>query len=582
MTNQPWLGEIEIAGERRRPRAEVIAAIRRVLRRLVKSGPRAAVRELRASSAADEAVAAYDRWIARHTPGAADLARMREESERLPYRPLISLITPVYNTDPRWLRACIDSVRAQVYSNWELCLCDDGSTSPETIAVLDQQRDPRIRVTRLERNAGISTASNAALATVTGELVALLDHDDELTPDALYEVVRHLNASPDTDIVYSDEDKRDPDLRLSEPFFKPDWSPEHLLSAMYTCHLTVARKALVDGVGGFRVGYEGAQDHDLMLRLSEVTSRIHHLPKILYHWRRTPESTASAGSAKPWADDSGRRALQDFVARTGTQAEVVSGGVPGLYRVRFAVRGEPVVTMVVVGARENARAHDWMAAATGRWGSARLDLIELNNEPSLVANINSAVRLSAGAHVLVVDATLIPEDDEWVGALLEYSQQDAIGAAGAKIQYADGRLRHIGVITCIERGPARALHGHAGNTYGYFSSAIGVRNYSAVSGECLMTRREVFDGVGGFNEQLPWSGADVDYCLRVRQAGKRVVFTPYARLRRPAVSPPAELDEGARAALRAVWGPVLDADPYYNVNLSRRSADYLLDALAAP
>lgn len=548
----------EPALERRRPLGETMAIIASAISRAVRSGPRAAARELLAASNADDATAEYRRRARAHEPDAAALAAMAEEAAHLPYRPRISIITPVYNTDSGHLRACIDSVLAQVYDNWELCLCDDASTSARTIAVLASQRDPRIRVTRLTQNAHISAASNAALASATGEFVALLDHDDELTPDALFQVVRHLNSSKDADVVYSDEDKRDADGQLSEPFFKPDWSPEHILSAMYTCHFTVARRALVERVGGFRVGYEGAQDHDLTLRLSEVARRIDHLPKMLYHWRRTPQSTASAGSAKPWADDSGRRALEDHVRRNALDAEVLSGGVPGLYRVRFAIRGEPRVGILVVS--DAADAIDAAVnALRARTAYANHDLVPVvAPAASATPAINAAVRASAATHVVVISAALRPLDEEWLTALLEYSQQSGIGAVGGKIVYADGRLRHIGIATAIDGGPAALFHGSGGESYGYFSSAIGVRNYAAVSGECLMTRREVFDRLRGFDAHRPWHSADVDYCVRARREGLRIVFTPYARLACPSTYPPPQWPADVAEA----------RDPYHSADLS--------------
>jgi GT2 family glycosyltransferase len=520
--------------ERRRPLGETRQMVVRAWATASRAGARAAVRELRATGEIDERTAAYRRWAEAHAPDAPALDAMRAEAAALPFRPRISVITPVYNPDPRWLLACIDSVRSQVYPDWELCLADDASTSEAVRAVLRQQMSPRVKVTRLERNAGISAASNAALAMATGEYVALLDHDDELTPDALFRVVAHLNAERDTDVVYSDEDKRDEDGKISEPFFKPCWSPEHLLSAMYTCHLTVARRALVDRVGGFRLGYEGSQDHDLFLRMSEVTQRIDHLPRVLYHWRRTPQSTASAGSTKPWATDAGKRALEDYLRRNHIDGEVVLGGVPGLYRVKFAVVGSPRVQVIRVGDATPTQA------------------------------INAAVRASGADHVVIVHDGLHPLDDGWMSAMLEYSQQPAIAAVGAKVQYADGRLRHIGMVTCLDAGPAPVFDGYPPDVYGYFSSAIGVRNYAAVSGECLMTRREVFDRLGGFDERLPWLGADVDYCVRSRQAGYRLVFTPYARLQYTGTPP------------QRPRGTPID-DPYFNSNLSHATADYGLD-----
>ncbi len=562
------------------PLAEILRTLRARVSRARGAGLGAIWREWASESQTDDAVSRYRAWFEPRilTPDA--LTKMRDDAERLPYRPVISVITPVYNTDPRWLIACIDSVGRQAYPHWQLCLCDDASTSTETRAVLDAQSDPRIHVVRLDRNSHISAASNGALRAATGEFIALLDHDDELTPDALFEAAVHLNRAPDTDVVYSDEDKLDPDGGHSDPFFKPDWSPEHLLSAMYTSHLTVARRTLVDRVGGFRVGYEGSQDHDLALRLSDVTRQFHHIPRILYHWRRAPGSTATSGGEKPWAQDAGARALQDWLRRRGLQGAVESGGVPGLYRVRFAICDEPLVSVIIVSPDRNTEAARACADRVRELtGYAQVETIGAD-EPiaCTTADVNAAVRRSAGSHIVCVDARLEPINDEWLTAMLEYSQQDAIGAVGAKILYADGRLRHIGLLLGVAPGVARAMHRHPGSSYGYFSSAIGVRNYSAVSGECLMTRRALFDQIGGFDERLPWSVADVDYCLKAAGTGRRSVFTSYAQLRQRSSSsaddPTPATD--AIAMLRTIWRDRIDRDPYYNTNLSRLSTDYEL------
>jgi GT2 family glycosyltransferase len=521
----------------------------------------------------------YRDWAARHAPSARDLERMRDESTQFPYQPLVSIVTPVFNTDPRWLRACIESVRAQAYRNWELCLCDDASTSTETRKVIDEYAaEPQIRVVRLEKNSHISAASNAALALATGEFVGLLDHDDELTPDALFEVVALLNGQPDADIVYSDEDKRDADGGLSDPYFKPDWSPEHLLSAMYACHFLVVRRDLFAQVGAFRLGFEGSQDHDLMLRLSEATSRIHHLPKVLYHWRRTPISTANIGTEKPWAHEAGMRALRDAVQRRQYAAMVVTGGVPGLYRVRFDVRDAPTVSVIIVNTLGSAGAGERCAARLRSLTSTiDIEVVIASGDRAVTQAVQRAVSAASGTHLVFLEASLVPLDAEWARALLEYSQQDAVGAVGARIEYADGTLRHIGLVLGVAPGVAPPMDGAEGHSYGYFSSAIGVRNYSAVSQECFMTRRSVFDDIGGLADNLPWRAAGVDYCLRARRRGLRVVFTPYARLRLTEEVNNSPLDAEAIDALRRRWGSALDADPYYNRNLSRREAYALGD-----
>ena len=286
--------------------------------------------------------------MAKHTRTDAELAALAQELAALSYQPVISVIVPVYNTDPQWLRACIESVRRQVYQNWELCLCDDASTTPATVQTLrEYESDKRIQIRYSSVNGGISIASNLALETAHGEFVALLDHDDELAPDALAEIVLHLNTHPEADVIYSDEDKLDLSGARCDAFFKPDWSPEHFLTCMYTCHMMVVRRQLMNEVGGFRTGYEGAQDYDLLLRLMERTARIHHIPRVLYHWRKLPESTASAGHAKPWALDAGRLAVEDYVRRRGIEADVLPGGAPGLYRVRRHIRGRPLVSIVI-------------------------------------------------------------------------------------------------------------------------------------------------------------------------------------------------------------------------------------------
>jgi GT2 family glycosyltransferase len=534
-------------------------------------GPRPALRRKVRAVHSDDWMPEYDSW-ARLRAISADAPRMARHVDSLSHRPLISILTPVYNTRADWLRACARSVQAQIYPAWEWCICDDASTAPETRGVLAELTDARIRLVRLERNAGIAGASQAALAAASGEFIALLDHDDELTPDALYHVAARLEQAPLTDVLYSDEDKLDEASRLSDPFFKPDWSPEHLLCNMYTCHLTVARKALVGEAGGFRAGTDGAQDHDLMLRLMERTDRITHVPRVLYHWRQTPGSTALAPGEKPWADDRGRQAVEGHLRRTGRGCEAVSAGAPGFYRPRFDISGEPLVRVVVVGPDVDER-HRGADAVGGVAAPYRIEVACAAPEP---ASVNAAVRSPGADHVVILHAGLRALEPDWLTALLEYSQQETIGAVGGKVLYADGCIRHVGLVIGVGGGVARALHRHL-EQQGYFGSAIGVRNCSAVSGECLMTRRDLFEALGGFDVELPWCVADVDYCLKARRSGRRVAFTPHAALQFRSEAIPDPLpDAGALAALRERWGPVLASDPYYNPNLDRAAAQFQL------
>jgi glycosyltransferase involved in cell wall biosynthesis len=591
--------------EWRRPRKERRAVLRAASRLVRRGRLMAAARTLHGTLAEGARNSRYQIWLRERALSPAMIEEMRRRSASLPYRPLVSVVTPVYNTDARWLRACIESVRSQAYPNWELCLADDGSTRAETRAVVrEYEGDPRIKIKRLAANAGIAAASNEALTLAEGEFVAFLDHDDELTPDALYEMVVHLNQHQDADFVYSDEDKLELDGTRSNVYFKPDWSPEHFLTNMYTCHLMVVRRSLLERIGGFRPGYEGAQDYDLVLRLIDHAPQIHHVPKVLYQWRRIPESTAGHEGAKPWAHDAGKLALEDYVRRNKINAEVLPGAVPYVYRVRYRVEGEPLVS-IVLPARPDAnssRSDGWkecertLAMLVERTTYRRLEVllpvasasdpalqiprnltvreVPMDGSPTRLGQQKRAAAHARGDHLLFLDWGLKPLDRGWLTGLLEFSQQAAIGAVGAKLHYADGSLKHVGILLGVNGVAAPALHRYPRSSLGYFGAAIAARNYSAVSGECLMTRRVVYDSVGGFDDEMG-GFADIDYCLRVACAGYRVVFTPHAALvdNKPASS---NIDANADSAnqLRLRWSDCLAQDRYYNPNFSRDTPDY--------
>lgn len=560
--------------ERRRHGATAASVTGHVVGRMLREGPKRALRSLYAATHVDGEKLRYQAWFERHAPGAAALAEQSRAAGAFSVQPLISLLTPAYNTPPDLLRACVDSVLSQTYSRWEWCLANDASTSDATLAVLRSLTDPRIRVIDLPQNAGIAQATQVALDAATGDYIALLDSDDELTPDALFRMVECINERPDADVLYSDEDKRDEDGGLSEPYFKPDWSPDHLLGAMYICHFTMARRETALRAGGFRTRCDASQDHDLLLRLSDETSRIAHVPRILYHWRRAPMSGATKAGSKPKAETAGQLAVADHLERHDFGADVGSGGVPGLYRPRFRLRGDPSALVVVLG--DDPAAAD---ACARRIGDVTTHP-RFNVTPALPvsAELNALLASAQADHVVFIDAAFDVLDADWLSSLVEFSQQEAIGAVGGKVQYADGRLRHIGLLLGVGAGVARAMHQHPGTSYGYFSSSIGLRNYSAVSGELMMTRHDLIARLGGFDEALPWNGADVDYCLRARRAGLRIVFTPWARTQiRDGMAPaPAVPDSATVAELRRRWPDAFARDPYFNPNLSTISGDYVI------
>jgi len=545
--------------------------------------------------------AGYQSWIRKHALTSADQDRIQREIEEFRYRPVFSVITPVYNTDSHFLTQCIESVRRQLYPHWELSLFDDGSTQPGILEILRKYEalDSRIKVGHSPTNLGISRASNLALAKVTGDYVATLDPDDELAPEALYDVARLLQKHPEADIVYSDEDKLEFDGTRSEPFFKPDWSPEYLLSCMYTSHLGVYRRELVNAVGGFRPGFEACQDYDLMLRLVEITQRVLHIPKVLYHWRKVQDSTAADAGAKLYATEAGRKALEDYTRRRGLSAEVLNTDRPLTFRVKFDLKEKPLVS-IIIPCRDDLLLRDCLRSVAEKTTYPRYEIIIVDNgsttremkeffaglkypvipfpEPFNFSRINNlAVRHAKGNYLIFLNSDTRVISPDWISALLEFTQQSEIGITGAKLYYPDGRIQHAGVILGLHGVAGHSHRNFSGSSRGYFNALFVTRNCSAVTAACMMIRREVFELVGGFDECLAVCYNDVDLCLRVRETGFRIVWTPYAELYhhemvvRGHTINPEEVEY-----MKARWGDALLHDPYYNENLTLHGEDFSL------
>jgi GT2 family glycosyltransferase len=552
----------------------------------------------------------YQTWRRRRALHAADRERLRTAAGQMANAPKISVLMPVYNVAPKYLTLAIESVRRQLYPHWQLCIADDGSTLPAIRPLLERyaRTDPRIQVVFQDRNRGISAASNAALARADGEYVALLDHDDELAEHALLRMAETITADRSLDFVYSDEDKIALDGRHIEPFFKPDWSPELFLGCMYTCHLGVYRRSLVEAIGGFRSEFDGAQDYELVLRLIARNPRIAHVPEILYHWRKLPSSTAASHDAKPAAWDAGRRALQSYLDETGRQARVEPGKLPGLHRVRFALKGRPKVSIVIPSAcrevtvagkpgflveqcarsiRERSsydayeillvHRHDELPVPLrDRLGVKGVRCVGYEGPFNWSTASNLGAAAADGQHLLFLNDDTEVIAPGWLEALLEFSQQTEIGAVGAKLTFPNGDLQHTGVIT-PEALPQHPFHGFPAGHGGYFGSTLLHRNCSAVTGACLMTRAEVFHARGGFDEAFGLNYNDVDYCLRLIQAGYRIVYTPYAHLcHHEALSKPGTFSSELHA-FQDRWKATAARDPYYNPNLKAHSADYQIE-----
>jgi GT2 family glycosyltransferase len=554
----------------------------------------------------------YKVWLKLHKHSQDDIERMKRESAQFAFRPRISIVMPIYNPDRSWLDEAVASVRAQYYENWQLCLADDCSSDAEVRAWMQQfvAADSRIVATYLPRNSGISAASNAALGLADGEFVTFLDNDDELKPNALHEVVRRLNADPELDLIYSDEDKKDPEGNLCQPFFKPDWSPDLLMSNNYICHLAVYRRALVATVGGLRSVCDCSQDYDLVLRATEQTRRIAHVPLPLYTWRMVPGSTSMVADAKPQSQRASLVALSDALGRRNLDAQVETGIWYGSFRVRYAIPAGALVSIIIptrdrldllrtcidsIRARSRYANYEIIVADNGSTEQATCDYLAalVRNGTARVVDAsgpfnfsvinNSAARHARGQHLLFLNNDIEVTGGEWLEAMLEHSARPDVGAVGARLLYGDGRVQHAGVVLGIGDVAENAFRLMGEQDHGYFGRANSIQNYSAVTAACLMMRKDVFDRVGGFDEDnLAVAFGDVDLCLRVRAMDYLVVYTPFAELfhhesaSRGSDNTPekAARFERERGYMLCRWGPLLRNDPYYNPNLTLRGSNF--------
>jgi GT2 family glycosyltransferase len=536
---------------------------------------------------------------------------MKRETAEFDYRPLISVIVPVYNTNPAKLSQAVRSVEKQIYTHWELCLADDCSTNIETKTELESlaRQEGNIKVTFLERNVGIAGASNAALELATGEFVALLDHDDEISPDALFEAVKLLNSRRDIDMIYTDEDKLDERGRHVEAFLKPDWSPELLLSNMYTCHLGIYRKSLVDEIGGFRPGFEGAQDYDLALRLTERTQEIRHIPKVLYHWRRVEGSTSieyGTSSGGKSAGSSSVKALKETLDRRGIPGSVEAGLFPGSFRVRPEIPPGAFVSVIVptrdsvdrlrrcVDSIEQKTRYsnfeiivvdngsieketlDYLSSKTG---DGRFRVIRYDDEFNFSAINNLAAQAAQGDYLLFLNNDTEVIEAGWLEAMIEPLQIPGVAVAGAKLLYPDDTVQHAGVVLW-HCGTAGHVHSRLPrDDHGYFGAASEIRNCSAVSAACMMVGKETFEELGGFDTALRVSYQDIDFCLRAVQVGLRVVYTPFALLyHHESASTGPRLNEGEERIFRERWHKKVPIDRYYSPNFPIDRLNFRLTA----
>ncbi len=537
--------------------------------------------------------------------------RILDAIPELQKKPLISIVMPVYNVPPEWLQAAISSVENQLYENWELCIVDDASTSEETLGFLKTLRHSRIRIRYLDKNRNIAAASNEAIRFARGEYLAFMDNDDELTPDAIFEMVSAINKL-DADLIYSDEDFIDLEGNYSDPHFKPDYSPDLLLSHNYITHFVVVKKQLAEDVGLLDSRYDGAQDHEFLLRVTEKANCIHHIQKILYHWRKSETSTSFSPDAKPGALISARRALQDTLLRRKIEGTVIDEKEPFFFRVKRHIQGTPLVSIVIpfrdkpdlletcvnsildhstwenyeiVAVSNNSRSSETFAMVQQlEKKSSRFRCVEFNEEFNFSRVVNFGVSQSAGEYLIILNNDIEVISWDWIEAMLEQAQRIEVGVVGAKLLYPNDTIQHAGIIVGLG---GYAGHSHKltrANSPGYYNLLQCIQNVSAVTGACLMISKSKFDAANGFDdENFKVAYNDVDFCLRLREQGLLNVFTPYAELyHHESISRGYEDTEekqqrfsGEKSRLRERHASIFkQGDPYYNPNLTHDREDY--------
>jgi glycosyltransferase involved in cell wall biosynthesis len=558
----------------------------------------------------------YKYWLKNNQITRKQRKKIKSELDELNYLPLMSIIMPVYNVKVKWLKKAIKSIENQIYTNWELCIADDASTNYKLIKYLEKlEKHPKIKITFRKENGHISEASNSALKLAEGDFVALMDNDDILQPHALAEVVKLLNRKKDTDLIYSDEDKITVKDKRVEPFFKPDWSPDLFMSSNYLCHLTVIRKELVKEVGGFRKGFEGSQDYDLFLRVTEKTDNIEHIPDILYSWRKIPGSTASEYGEKNYADKASIKALGDSLKRRNINATVKRGLFPGSFRIKYKLEDEPLVSIIIptkdkyeyiercissllqkttynnyeilivdTGSIENKtlRFYDSLKA------NSTIKILHWNKRFNYSSVNNFGVKHARGEYVLLLNNDTEIITPNWIEGMLEHAQREEIGAVGVKLYYPNDLIQHAGVVLGINGGSGKGVAGHAfkglpKEVKGFPIQKDIIRNYSAVTAACLMIKKEKFFEVEGLDDIFRIAFNDVDFCLKLIEKGYYNIYTPYVELyhhESVSVGVPEKKTRDVEEFGKEIdlmykrWGTLLLEDPFYNKNLTLKEENF--------
>ena len=553
----------------------------------------------------------YEEWYKNHKPTMEELQRQRDTE--FEYEPLISILVPVYNTPEEFLKQMIQSVRKQTYGKWELCIAN-ANPANETVAEIlriSSTKDERIKVKDVPENEGIAQNTNAALASATGDYIGLLDHDDLLTPDALYEVVKAINENDRPQVLYSDEDKVTMDLSEHfQPHMKPDYNKDLLRSNNYITHFFVADRTLVEEVGGEDGEYNGAQDYDLILKCTERAKGIAHIPRILYHWRVHKASTADNPASKMYAFDAGKRAIEDHLKRCGEIGKVSHEKDLGFYRVKYQVQGSPLISIIIPNKEqvesldkclesiekssyknyeiiivENNSTEDATFAYYKKIESDKIRIVYWSDEFNYSAINNFGVKHARGDYLLLLNNDVEVITTDWLEELTANCQRKDVGIVGARLYYPDDTIQHAGIVIGIG-GVAGALFvGMPRMFTGYLHKAAIQQDLSAVTAACMMVKRSVYEELGGLEEELKVAFNDVDFCLRAREKGYLVVYDPNVELYHFESKSRGTEDSKEKIRrfqneieyMRSHWLELLKkGDPMYNPNLTLTKWDYSL------
>lgn len=533
---------------------------------------------------------------------------------------IFSILVPLYNTPLKFLSAMIDSVLSQTYQNWELCLVD-GSDEDHIEGVREEVKkysdnDKRIKYRKLENNEGISENTNKALKMAYGDFIVLFDHDDLLTPDALYEFASAIEKEPECDCIYSDEDKTDETGKVFfDAHFKPDYSIDLLCSVNYICHLFAVRKTLIDQYGGFRSEYDGSQDHDFILRMTEQARKTVHVPKVLYHWRVHSNSTALDPHAKMYCFDAGKRAIMAHYERVWPQIRIdhMEDGISlGIYHTIWAFDEYPLVS-VIIPSKDHIEDLDKTVRSMitkGTWQNIEFVIVENNSEKAETfayyekiqkefANVrvvkydgdfnyskinNFGEKYTRGEYLLLMNNDVELIDPDSVKEMVGYCQREDVGIVGCRLLYRDGTIQHAGVILGIGGIADHAFKNQEPDKT-YFSRAMIAQDYSAVTAAVMMVRKSTYEEVGGFDEQFAVAFNDVDFCLRVRKKNRLIVYNPYAcfyhyesksRGKETTISKQKRFASEISLFIQRYENLLKSGDPFYNQNLTLLKTDYSL------